>query len=88
MTHTSLDGQPLRGLWSALDATEGETTMTPTNRYTSPSLRARAAWYALAVQGDPGHLSAFRRLCDADRGHALRTILTLTAEAAAPVGVV
>ena len=39
------------------------------------SLRARAAWYALAVQGDPGHLSAFRRLCDADRGHALRTIL-------------
>ena len=61
--------------------------MTPTNRYTNPSLRARAAWYALAVKGDPGHLYAFRRLCDADRGHALRTILTLTAEAAAPVGV-
>ena len=48
--------------------------MTPTNRYSTPSLRARAAWYALAVTGDPGHLCAFRRLCDADRGHALRTV--------------
>ena len=61
--------------------------MTPTNRYSTPSLRARAAWYALAVTGDPGHLYAFRRLCDADRGHALRTILTLTADSTAPVGV-
>ena len=60
---------------------------TPTNRYSTPSLSHRAAWYALAVTGDPCHLSAFRRLCDEDRGHALRTILTMTAEARAPEGV-
>lgn len=60
---------------------------TPTNRYTNPSLRRRAAWYEAAIVGDPDHLRAFRRLCDADRGHALRTILTMTAEARAPEGV-
>ena len=57
---------------------------TPTNRYATPSLRRRAAWYEAAIVGDPDHLRAFRRLCDEDRGHALRTILTMTAEARAP----
>ena len=57
---------------------------TPTNRYSTPSLSHRAAWYEAAIVGDPDHLRAFRRLCDADRGHALRTILTMTAEARAP----
>ena len=57
------------------------------NRYATPSLRRRAAWYEAAIVGDPGHLSAFRRLCDEDRGHALRTLLPLTAEARAPEGV-
>ena len=60
---------------------------TPINRYDRPSLRHRAAWYEAAIVGDPDHLRAFRRLCDEDRGHALRTILTMTAEARAPEGV-
>ena len=48
MTHTSLDGQPLRGLWSALDSREETTTMTLTTHIPDPPV----SWYG--TPDDPG----------------------------------
>ena len=55
------------------------------NRYTRPSLRRRAAWYADVIAEDYDAAGrSFARMCGEDRGRAAHTILVLTAEARAP----
>lgn len=58
---------------------------TPTNRYSTPSLSHRAAWYADVIAEDYDAAGrSFARMCGEDRGRAAHTILVLTANDRAP----